>query len=133
MERRRYGQPRAPMARGGTGAKGWFARELRGLQTDAEQKLWERLRGRRTFGFKFRRQHLLVGYVADFYCPSVQLVVELDGASHVGREAYDRERSRIFASFGVAVLRITDAEVAADLASVVARIASACLARCPPG
>jgi very-short-patch-repair endonuclease len=106
-----------------------FAQELRSSQTPAERELWEQLRGRRLAGFKFRRQHVLVGYAADFYCPDARLVVELDGTVHRGREAYDRGRSRIFESFGVVVLRFTNDEVLLDIASVLDRIERACLAR----
>jgi very-short-patch-repair endonuclease len=129
MQRRRHERPRAPLNRGATNTKVAFGQGLRTSQTATERLLWEQLRGRRLADFKFRRQHVLVGYAADFYCPSARLVVELDGTAHNGREAYDRERSRIFESFGVAVLRFTNDEVRLDLASVLDRIEEACLER----
>jgi len=50
--------------------------------TDAEQKLWCRLRGGRLNGLKFRRQHPVPPYIVDFYCMEAKLVVELDGSQH---------------------------------------------------
>jgi very-short-patch-repair endonuclease len=59
----------------------------------AEALLWEHLRDRRLGGFKFRRQYAMDGFILDFYCAQAKLVVELDGASHIGRESYDRDRT----------------------------------------
>jgi len=56
------------------------ARELRKAQTSAEELLWQLLRKRQLFGFKFRRQHQFGDYVADFYCHEAKLVVECDGS-----------------------------------------------------
>src|SRR6185437_12468634 len=58
------------------------AKTLRRKMTDAEQKLWYRLRGGRLDGLKFRRQHPVPPYVVDFYCREAGLVVELDGSQH---------------------------------------------------
>ena len=58
------------------------ARELRSNQTDVEAKLWRHLRDRQVFGAKFRRQHPIGPYIVDFCCPTVRLIVELDGGQH---------------------------------------------------
>jgi len=58
------------------------ARRLRKKQTPAEDVLWALLRNRRFLGLKFRRQHQIGDYVADFYCHEAALVVELDGGVH---------------------------------------------------
>ena len=58
------------------------ARELRKNQTPAEQILWEMLRDRRFLNLKFRRQHQIGDYIADFYCHDLKLIIELDGSVH---------------------------------------------------
>jgi very-short-patch-repair endonuclease len=78
------------------------ARALRHASTDAERMLWQHLRGGR-LGLKFRRQHPIPPYIADFCCVSAKLVVELDGSQH--SEATDRERTRYLESQGWRVLR----------------------------
>ena len=77
--------------------------------TDAERALWSRLRGEQ-LGVKFRRQHPLGGYVADFACLAPRPIVELDGSQHANQQAYDDRRDAFFRSQGFTVLRVaTDA------------------------
>jgi hypothetical protein len=59
------------------------ARALRRGTTDAERALWSRLRRRQLGGFRFRRQHPIDRYIADFVCPEARLIIELDGAHHL--------------------------------------------------
>ena len=99
------------------------ARKLRGTSTDAEQKLWHHLRAGRLNGLKFRRQHPIPPYVADFYCEAVKLVVELDGSQH--NEVVDAARTRFLESRGLRVLRYWDNEVLQDTEAVLAHIWSA--------
>lgn len=72
--------------------------------TDAERKLWSGLRGEQ-LGFKFRRQHPLGHYIADFACLEPKLIVELDGSQHADTQAYDLARDAFLKSHGFAVLR----------------------------
>ena len=97
-------------------------RELRRIPPPAEAKLWEAVRGRRLDGFKFRRQLLVGPYFADFACMEARLVIELDGESHTGREAYDHSRTRELERCGWKVVRFTNEQVYADLAGVIARL-----------
>ncbi len=85
--------------------------------------LWSALR-KRQLGPRFRRQHpFAVGFIVDFYCPAHRLVVEIDGASHDEREAYDVARDAELArTFGVRVLRLPAWLVERDLAAAVARV-----------
>ena len=99
-----------------------FARALRQQMTRAEAILWERLRGSRFHGAKFRRQVPFDRYIADFYCHAAKLVVELDGKQHEWLADYDAGRTEIIESMGVRVLRFTNAEVRDDLDYVLARI-----------
>ena len=90
-----------------------FARELRKKQTDAENLLWQLLRGRRFCGYKFRRQHPAGGYILDFYCREIGLAIELDGGGHNDEEQrrYDDERTRVLAGEGIRVIRFWNHDV----------------------
>jgi very-short-patch-repair endonuclease len=59
-----------------------IARDIRKEQTDAENELWQRLRGRRLADYKFRRQYAIGRYIADFYCSEARLIIEIDGPIH---------------------------------------------------
>ena len=99
------------------------ARQLRRDQTDAEQTLWARLRDRQLCGAKFRRQHPVGPFVADFCCPQRKLVVELDGGQHAEKVAADHKRSRFLEEQGYRVLRFWNHDVLKDTVAVLERIA----------
>ncbi|MBE7366236.1 endonuclease domain-containing protein [Ramlibacter pallidus] len=80
------------------------ARVLRREMTDSERKLWSGLRGEQ-LGVKFRRQHPLGNYIADFACLAPKLIVELDGSQHERQVDYDGRRDGFFRAHGFAVLR----------------------------
>ena len=103
-------------------AKAEQARQLRREQTPAERTLWKHLITNKLAGLHFRRQQVIDGFIADFYCHSAGLVVELDGSSHDGRDEYDAVRDRIFAGRGLRVLRLRNDHVCDDLAGVLALI-----------
>ena len=94
--------------------------------TEAELILWQRLRRNQLRGFHFRRQQVIDGFIADFYCHAAGLVVEVDGGVHGGQAAYDEERDRVLSQRGLRVLRIGNDEVQRDLDGVLGRIAQAC-------
>jgi len=98
------------------------ARELRKKPTLAEKELGTWLKGRRLGGLKFRRQSPMLGYIADFYCPEVGLVVELDGGYHEDRRAYDGHRDQVMEAHGLHVLRIANELVHGDMAETLRRI-----------
>ena len=87
------------------------ARMMRHEPAPSEKKLWRLLRDRQLAGFKFRRQHRLAGYIADFYCHEVLLVVELDGDSHGDRVAYDARRTKRIERRGHHVIRFANNDV----------------------
>ena len=62
-----------------------LARNLRGNMTDAEQRLWSKLRRKQILGVQFYRQKPLANYIVDFYCAAANLVIELDGSQHLSR------------------------------------------------
>ena len=92
------------------------AAEMRQHPTPAEACAWELLRNPRCLGLKFRRQQILRGFIVDFYCPELRLVVEIDGGVHgsAERREYDAKRSQLFTCIGVAVVRVPNDEVTAE-------------------
>ena len=102
-----------------------FARSMRGEPTDAEAKLWRLLRRRQIGGFRFRRQHPIAGYIADFYCHEARLAIELDGGQHVSdpaQEAHDEKRDQTIADAGVRILRFWDTHVLTNTDGVLQEI-----------
>lgn len=71
------------------------------------------MRNRRTLGLKFRRQHVLHGFIVDFYCSNLKLIVELDGDPHDNprRAAYDAARTGWLQGAGYHVIRIKNRDL----------------------
>lgn len=95
-----------------------YAIKLRREMTKEERRLWyDFLRG---YPVRFRRQKVLKNYIADFYCAKAKLVIELDGGQHYEDEHIirDEERTHIFESFGISVIRIANNEVNNNFAGV---------------
>ena len=84
---------------------------MRSNPTEAEAILWDGLRSRLCSGFKFRRQAVVLGWIADFYCPELRLVIELDGGYHDTRVEADQHRDEVMCRAGISVLRLTNAMV----------------------
>ncbi|HTU12623.1 MAG TPA: endonuclease domain-containing protein [Allosphingosinicella sp.] len=99
------------------------ARELRRSPTLPESLLWQQLR-QRPYGLKFRRQHPFGPFIADFYCSSAHLVVEVDGDSHdMGdRPALDERRDLYLRESGLRVLRLRAADVLKDVEPAISAI-----------
>jgi very-short-patch-repair endonuclease len=76
-------------------------------------------------GFKFRRQHAIEKFIVEFHCPAARLVIEVDGRSHEGNEADDRNRELFLEAQGLRVLRFTNDKVLSDLEGVVSSITAA--------
>ena len=70
-----------------------FSRNMRGYGEKSEAMLWKHLKSKQT-GFAFNRQKPILNYIADFYCKELNLVVEIDGASHFSSEAYEKDQER---------------------------------------
>ena len=97
-----------------------MARSLRRDATNAERRLWEGLRRKQIAGFRFRRQVILGGFIADFASFDARLVVEVDGATHSTDQgaAYDAARSATLIAQGFTVLRFTNDDVYRNLDGV---------------
>lgn len=98
------------------------ARKLRTNQTDAEQRLWSRLRSRQIEDAKFVRQYPIGNAIADFCCRALRLVVELDGGQHAD-SAIDEERTRMMEAAGFRVIRFWNNDVLANTEGVLEVIA----------
>ena len=92
-----------------------FARacELRHNPTPAERHAWTLLRNRGILGLKFRRQHVLHGFIVDFYCPSERIVIELEGDVHdaEAQRDYDQARAGLLQAGGYRVIRVRNRDV----------------------
>ena len=96
-----------------------LARQMRREMTPTEARPWARLR-RSRLDTHFRRQQIVHGFFADFYCHGAALIVEVDGPIH--DPAYDAERDRVFAGLGITVLRFTNAQVENQIGVVLYQI-----------
>jgi very-short-patch-repair endonuclease len=94
------------------------AHTMRQAPTESEARLWRALRSSQ-LGVAFRRQVPLLGFIADFYAPSVRLVVEVDGGYHVRRVTADARRDRELIRAGYRVVRLQAAVVLRDLPTAV--------------
>ena len=99
------------------------AKLLRRQQTKPESLLWELLRAKQLCGLKFRRQHPIGPYFADFACVSARIVVELDGGYHDQTCDYDVDREACLKKLGWQVIRFSNDEVLSDAESVTIAIA----------
>jgi imidazole glycerol-phosphate synthase subunit HisF len=99
------------------------AEELRKNQTEDEKLLWLHLK-RGQLGVRFKRQHPIWMYIADFYCHELKLVIEVDGSIHNVKEVIENDmiRQDDIVSFGIRVIRFTNKEVRTDIVSVISRI-----------
>jgi very-short-patch-repair endonuclease len=101
-----------------------IARSLRLRMTDAEHRLWFRLRRKQLHGVQFYRQKPLGNYIVDFFAPAVRLVVEVDGGQHLEAAAMaaDARRTDVLCSMGLHVLRFDNREVLLETDAVVEAI-----------
>lgn len=107
-------------------------RELRKRQTKAEEIFWNKVRNKQFKGLKFYRQYPLFSdllgketfYIADFYCHTNRLVVELDGRIHDRQREKDRLRDEVINDLGLKVVRIKNKEILENIEEVMKRISS---------
>ncbi|WP_066834235.1 methionine synthase [Rufibacter ruber] len=99
-----------------------FAQHNRQEPTKAEDVLWQALRNRKLEGFKFRRQHTIEEFIADFACLNPRVVVEVDGEIHEQQQEYDALRTDYLNSLGFRVIRFTNEEVLTQIPQVLEKI-----------
>jgi len=100
------------------------AENLRNNLTVAEDLLWQALKGNKVNGLKFRRQHPVHLYIADFYCHKLKLVIEIDGTYHNSKnqKLLDLNRTNDLESQGIKVIRFSNQEVENNLKEVIEKI-----------
>src|SRR3990167_1991457 len=96
-------------------------KELRKNLTPQELKLWFYLKSSK-LGVKFRRQHGVGPYIADFYCKEKNLIIELDGATHKDTKEYDNERNEYMKTLGLKVIRFWNSEIERNIDEVIKKI-----------
>jgi very-short-patch-repair endonuclease len=107
------------------------AKTMRHNATPAERRLWQTLRKHQLGDLKFRRQMPLGPFIADFYCPAVRLVVEVDGISHID-SPNDAIRDAWMTEQGIRVFRISNSDVLSNLEGVLIAIEQAAKPTPPP-
>lgn len=105
------------------------AKQLRKNLTLQERLLWEELKGSKLPGLRFKAQHPVSFYIADFYCHKIRLVIEIDGETHVQKDQKEYDKGRAFAmsEFGIETIRFHNEEVEKNIDSVLEKIKLTCL------
>ncbi len=105
------------------------AKSLRENMTLAEQILWNRLKNKQILGFRFRSQHPIDIFIADFYCHSLKLIIEIDGKIHLKKDIkeYDENREAEFKRYEIEVIRFSNDEVLNSIDEVINKITNICL------
>lgn len=101
-----------------------FAKRLRRKQTRAEKAFWQIAREiREEIGTKFWRQTVILGWIVDFWCPKLKLVVEIDGPSHEEQKDYDEHRALVMEQeLEITTVRFSNFDVINNAASVKAKM-----------
>jgi very-short-patch-repair endonuclease len=96
-----------------------LARQNRNNPTPAEKKIWYEVLSRKQFeAYKFTRQKPIADFIVDFYCSKLQLVIEIDGDSHVESKEYDEARTSVLNQYGLTVLRYANRDVMNDIEGI---------------
>ena len=101
-----------------------YRKKLRNQGTSAEAFLWKYLQQKKLEGRKFRRQHSILNFIVDFYCPEEKLIIELDGQGHMNltAEEKDRKRTAMLENIGFKVIRFENKSVFENLDWVLGEI-----------
>jgi len=104
------------------------AKKLRLRPTVEERSMWSLLKNKQILRLKFRRQHPISSFIADFYCHQIKLVIEVDGDSHLSEAAkkYDEGRTALFNHFGITVIRFTNTQISEKVQFVQSEIENKC-------
>jgi very-short-patch-repair endonuclease len=108
------------------------AKRFRKQMTPAEIVFWEMVRNNKVLGLHFRRQQFLGGFIADFFCNQIGLVVEIDGGIHEMQKDYDRERDNILAQQNLTILRFSNQELLKQPGFVKQRLEETIIASTTP-
>ena len=110
------------------------SQKLRREMTDAERRLWSRLRGKQLLGVQFYRQKPIGNYIVDFYCPTAGVVVEVDGGQHFEPDNIrkDAKRTADLHALKLTVLRFDNRQVLTQLEDVVTEVYRVIAEKIPP-
>ena len=105
-----------------------YRKRLRNNMTATEKLIWRRIRKRQVNGTKFRRQFSIGPFIADFYCPSLKVLVEIDGPYHNSRSQrmYGRQREKYIEQYGIMILRYTNDDGYERLDEVIGELTVVC-------
>lgn len=100
------------------------SRNLRSNMTDAEQLLWQRIRRKQVLGLQFYRQKPILNFIVDFYCPTVNLIIECDGGQHYTELALeaDQNRDHTLSELGLITLRFSNHQILTEIDAVIEQI-----------
>jgi len=127
-------QNNSPLKRGGSKADGVFktykklpynpnlkdkAKALRKAGNLAEVLFWNQVKRKKLMGLDFHRQKIIGNYIVDFYCPELNMVIEIDGASHLNKIEYDKKRESYLKSLGLEIIHYNDLDVKKNLNGVI--------------
>ena len=98
-----------------------FARKMRNNPTESESVLWQYLSNNQRNGFRFKRQHPIKYFIADFYCHSKKLIIEVDGGYHQILEQYEYDRNRDYEleELGLKILHFTNEQILFDIENTI--------------
>ncbi len=99
-----------------------LARELRNNSTLSEVLLWQRIKNKQLMGYDFHRQKPIDEYIVDFFCPNLNLIIEIDGESHDRKTVEDKNRQLRLESLGFHFLRFWDSDVKKNMEGVILTI-----------
>ena len=99
--------------------KVFLAKQFRRKPTYSERIMWHQLRNRKVMNLKFKRQYITLGYIIDFYCPQLNLAIEIDGKVHQNQKTQDRLRERIIKARNIRFIRLTSDEVENNISQVL--------------
>ncbi len=101
-----------------------YSRQLRSNSTECEKLLWNKLRKKQIMEVQFYRQKPLATFIVDFYAPSIQLVIEVDGGQHFSKKEsiHDQEKDTYLQQLGLKVMRFTNHEIRQELQGVLETI-----------
>jgi len=104
------------------------AKALRQNPTKAENALWNILRKKQMLNLRFKQQHPIKFFIADFYCHAIKLVIEVDGQIHNKKEnqVYDKARTDELENSGITVIRFSNKEVLENIDEVKIKIENMC-------
>jgi very-short-patch-repair endonuclease len=107
------------------------AKALRNNMTNSELKLWEKLKGKQMLGLRFRPQHPIDIFIADFYCHPLKLVIEVDGGIHKtsDQKEYDIGRTGELNYWDIEVIRFTNEQIENNINQVIKQIEQTCIKR----